>query len=322
MVALAGGGAAAGTRRLADGAFVLALSGDNNAVSASASQPDGYVRRHENIEAAGVASGARQVAAAAQDGPANGLKRPAVDRPDGNARCHKSVEAAGAAFGACQVAATAWDGPAAGTKRPAGNNLTRMANKEASALSARRPGGSATHSESKAVARAGPRDSVKHNDEAGVEQAVFRRYPKWADGRARDPRAEAWCQANRDNEEASYTASQRESNQAAHQGGGTSSPQGSTALFGSTASSGVPADKKIKGKTGQSISAANFSGTLTLTLINCCLRCSVLWRCSNQPWRTIFREEPASAEALPIFSWPQNASSKKIRNASTKKRLI
>ena len=34
------------------------------------------------------------------------------------------------------------------------------------------------------------------------------------------------------------------SKHAAHQGGGTRSPQGSMALFGSTASSGVPADKK------------------------------------------------------------------------------
>ncbi len=33
--------------------------------------------------------------------------------------------------------------------------------------------------------------------------------------------------------------------------------------------------------------------------------------CSNQPRPTIFREEPASMEALPIFSWPWNASSRK-----------
>ncbi len=39
------------------------------------------------------------------------------------------------------------------------------------------------------------------------------------------------------------------SKHAAHQGGGTHSPQGLTALFGSTTLSGVPADKKkIKGK--------------------------------------------------------------------------
>jgi hypothetical protein len=119
VVALAGGGTAAGTRRLADGAFVLALLGNNNAVAASASQPYGYVRRHKSVEAAGVASGARQVAAAARDGSAAGSKCPAVDRPNGDARCHKSVKAAGAAFGAHQVAATAWDEPAAGTKRPA-----------------------------------------------------------------------------------------------------------------------------------------------------------------------------------------------------------
>jgi hypothetical protein len=244
VVASAGGGTAAVTRRLADGAFVLALSGNNNAVAASAGQPDGYARCHENIEAVGVASGARQVAAAARDKPANGLKRPAVDRTDGNARHHKSVEAAGAAFGARQVAATAWDGPGASTKRPAGNRSIRVANKEAPALSARRPGGSATHGEREAAARAGPRDSVEPNNEAGVEQAIDRRYPKWADGRARDPQAEAWCQAKRDDKEASYMASQRESKHAAHQGGGTHSPQGSTALFGLTALSGVPADKK------------------------------------------------------------------------------
>jgi hypothetical protein len=195
------------------------------------------------------------------------------------------------------VTTTAWDGPATSTKCPAGNRLTRVANKEAPALSARRPGGSATHGKCEAAARAGPCNSIEPNDKAGVEQAVNRRYPKWANGRIRDPQAEAWCQAKRDDKEA--------------QEGGTRSPQGPMALFGLTASSGVPADKKIKGKTGQGISAANFFRNLTLTLINCCLRCSALQHCSNQPRRTIFREEPASAEALPIFSWPQNASSKK-----------
>jgi hypothetical protein len=74
VVALAGGGTAAGMRRSADGVFVLALSGDNNAVAASASRPDGYVRRQENVKAVGVASGAHQVAAMAWDGPANGSK--------------------------------------------------------------------------------------------------------------------------------------------------------------------------------------------------------------------------------------------------------
>jgi hypothetical protein len=82
-------------------------------------------------------------------------------------------------------------------------------------------------------ARAGHRDSIKPNDKAGVEQAVNRRYPKWADGRSRDPQAEAWCQAKRDDKEASYTASQREFKHAAHQGGGTRSTQGLTALFDS-----------------------------------------------------------------------------------------
>jgi hypothetical protein len=95
VVASARGGTAASTRRLADGAFVLALLGNNNAVAASASQPDGYARRHKNTKAAGVAAGAHQVAAVAWDGPANGSKHLAVDRTDGNARRHKSVEAAG-----------------------------------------------------------------------------------------------------------------------------------------------------------------------------------------------------------------------------------
>jgi hypothetical protein len=129
------------------------------------------------------------------------------------------------------VAAADWDGLAAGTKRPVVDSLTHVAKKEAPALSARRPDGSATHSERNAVARAGPRDGIESNNEAGVEQTVKGSYPKWADGRARDPQAEAWCQAKRDDKEASYTASQRESNHAAHQGGGTRSPQVSTVLF-------------------------------------------------------------------------------------------
>ncbi len=189
--------------------------------------------------------------------------------------------------------------------------MTQVANKEAPALSARCPGGSATYGKRKAAAGAGPCNSVEPDDKVGVEQAFDRRYPKWANGRIRDPQAKAWCQAKRDDKEASYTASQRESKHAAHREGGTRSPQGPMALFGLTASSGVPADKKIKGKTGQGVSAANFFWNLTLTLINCCLRCSALQRCSNQPRQTIFREEPASAEALPIFSWPRKASSKK-----------
>jgi hypothetical protein len=68
-------------------------------------------------------------------------------------------------------------------------------------------------------------------------------YPKSADGRARDPQAEAWCQAKRDDKDASYTASQRESNHVAHHGGGTRSPQVLTALLGLTALSGVTEDK-------------------------------------------------------------------------------
>jgi hypothetical protein len=82
-------------------------------------------------------------------------------------------------------------------------------------------------------ARAGHHNSVKPDNKAGVKQAVNRRYPKWADGTARDPQAEVWCQVERDDKEASYTASQRESKHAAHQGGGTGSTQGSTAVFGS-----------------------------------------------------------------------------------------
>ncbi len=108
---------------------------------------------------------ARQVAATAWDGPAAGTKRPAVDRPDGYTRRHKSVEAAGVAFGACRVAAVDWDGPAAGTTRPVVDSLTHVANKEAPALSARRPDGSVTHGKRNAVAQAGPRDGVKSNNE-------------------------------------------------------------------------------------------------------------------------------------------------------------
>jgi hypothetical protein len=58
-----------------------------------------------------------------------------------------------------------------------------MANEEAPALSARHPGGSVTHGKCKAVARAGPGDSVEPNNKAGVKQAVNRMYPKWANGR-------------------------------------------------------------------------------------------------------------------------------------------
>jgi hypothetical protein len=107
---------------------------------------------------------ARHVAATAWDGPAAGTKRPEVDRPDGYMRRHESIEAAGAAFGACPVAAVDWDGPASGTTRPVVANSTHVANKEAPALSARRPDGSVTHGKCNAVAQAGPRDGVKSND--------------------------------------------------------------------------------------------------------------------------------------------------------------
>jgi hypothetical protein len=60
VAASAGGGPAAGTRRLADGVFVLALSGNNNAVAASTGQPDGYAICHKSIEATGTAFGARR----------------------------------------------------------------------------------------------------------------------------------------------------------------------------------------------------------------------------------------------------------------------
>jgi hypothetical protein len=192
-----------------------------------------------------------QADAMAWDGPAASTKRPLIDRLDGYTRHHESIKAAGVAFGACQVAAADWDGPAAGTKRPVVDCLTRVANEEAPALSARRPEGSATHGECNVAAQAGARDSVESDNKAGVKQTVKRSYPKWANGRARDPQAEAWCQAERDDKEASYMAFQRESNHAAHQGGGTRSPQVSTALLGLTVLSGVTADKILWELTGQ-----------------------------------------------------------------------
>jgi hypothetical protein len=81
-------------------------------------------------------------------------------------------------------------------------------------------------------AQADHRNSVEPNDKASVEQAVNRSYPKKADGTARDPQAEVWCQAKRDDKEASYTASQRESKHAAYQGDGTRSTHGLMAVFG------------------------------------------------------------------------------------------
>jgi hypothetical protein len=60
VAASAGGRPAAGTRRLANGVFVLALSGNNNAVAASAGQPDGYARHNKSVKAAGAAFGAHQ----------------------------------------------------------------------------------------------------------------------------------------------------------------------------------------------------------------------------------------------------------------------
>ncbi len=60
VAASAGGGPAASTRCLADGVFILALSGNNYAVAASAGQLDGYARRHESIKSTVAAFGARQ----------------------------------------------------------------------------------------------------------------------------------------------------------------------------------------------------------------------------------------------------------------------
>jgi hypothetical protein len=56
VAALARGGPAAGTRCSADSVFVWAISGNNNAVAASARQPDGYARCHKSVKAAGAAS--------------------------------------------------------------------------------------------------------------------------------------------------------------------------------------------------------------------------------------------------------------------------
>jgi hypothetical protein len=56
VAASAGGGLAAGARCLADGMFIRAILGNDNAVAASARRPDGYARRHKSVEAAGAAS--------------------------------------------------------------------------------------------------------------------------------------------------------------------------------------------------------------------------------------------------------------------------
>ncbi len=72
--------------------------------------------------------------------------------------------------------------------------------------------------------------------------------------KAEDPHAEAWLawlQAGRDRKEAAHAAAHRKTNHAAHQGGGTRTPQVFTALSGSTVG-------KNQGKTGQGISTANF----------------------------------------------------------------
>jgi hypothetical protein len=136
------------------------------------------------------------------------------------------------------------------------DRLTPVANQKAPALSARHSDGSATHGKRKVAAQPGTR--IESDNEAGFEQTVEGSYPKAANGKARDPQAEAWCQAATDDKEASYTASQGEPNHAAHQGGGTHSPKVTTALLGLTALSGVTTDRKLKGKTGQGESTADF----------------------------------------------------------------
>ncbi len=70
------------------------------------------------------------------------------------------------------------------------DRLTRVANQKAPALSARCPDGSVTHGKRKAVAQLGT--CVKSDDEAGFKQTIKGSYPKGADGKARDPQAEAW----------------------------------------------------------------------------------------------------------------------------------
>ncbi len=59
--------------------------------------------------------------------------------------------------------------------------------------------------------------------------------------------------------EASYAAAQKKPNHVAHQGGGTRSPPGWTVLFDLAALFGPTTSSRKKGKTGQGVSAANFS---------------------------------------------------------------
>jgi hypothetical protein len=74
----------------------------------------------------------------------------------------------------------------------------------------------------------------------------------WAFKAAQAEDAVAWVQVK----EASYA--QKKPNHAAHQGGGTRSPPGRTALLGLAVLFGPATSSKNKGKIGQGISAANF----------------------------------------------------------------
>jgi hypothetical protein len=77
----------------------------------------------------------------------------------------------------------------------------------------------------------------------------------WAPKAMQAEDAEARVQA----EEASYAAALKKPNHAAHQGSEIRSPPGLTVLFGSAALFGPTTSGKNKGKTGQGVSAANFS---------------------------------------------------------------
>jgi hypothetical protein len=77
----------------------------------------------------------------------------------------------------------------------------------------------------------------------------------WAPKATQVEDAEAWVQAK----ESPYAAAQKKPNHLAHQGGGMRSPLGRTTLLGLAALFGPATSSKNKGKTGQGVSAANFS---------------------------------------------------------------